>query len=1313
MKRQIPLSAPLVAGAVLVTLGAINGLGWVLQIDFLARVLPGGSRAGIVNPLLFIIIGLCFLEARSALGSPAPSNWTRHLAAFGIGLLHLLPLGYLFESLTGIPLGIDIVRAGVVATVANPNPGRISPNASVAFLLTGVALWLMRKPLVGQRRLSFVVCTFIVALVGFAGLAGHLLGLEALYKIADFNRILPTTAFGFLVAGAGLWALLDQSQPFEVGQAQERIQRRALAVCALVAVSCGIAGFSVMRDTFEQSLSRNMLLTATTTATSLGHTIDVSLWFPRTVATRPTVTQTLERLSRDSADSTSREFLQKIADSFLTAGLSGVEFYNAQGVLVVTAGSTMREKAQVVHPLRNAGQTASLAWDGSYVLLTDNPVLSASQNVGRVRTEQRMPLIDQLLLEVRSADETSDAVLCSKSGDKAVCAATRFRTPSFELPLQGAQGQVAEAVGKALAGERGVLSGKDPRGMAVLAAYAPIKDFGLGFGVKTDVNTLYAPLRPRFASLVGALLAIIALAFFALRSQIQPALVRLVESERKMTSILEEQSELVCLAQPDGKLLYVNPAFSNHFEMLPAQMVGRNLFEFVEPADRKALKETIAGVLHSGVAQDAESRMLTVAGARWVAWTNRMQRDSALGPLLHSVGRDVTERKQAEKALAASRAVLERTGRVAAVGGWELDLRTQALYWTDETRRIHEVADDFVPSLDSAIAFYAPEGRTAVVAAVEHGMASGAAWDLELPLITAKGRNIWVRAQGQVESENGNPVRLVGAFQDITERKTLEQRLADNERFIRKVTDNLPVRIAYVDREARFRFVNLAHCQRFGLPREEIIGRTRTELMNGLVDADVNRAISAVLSGTEQRVEFEEVLCGKTVRIESRMVPDVGEDGLVKGFFTTGIDITERAMAERALRDLTTIFDNTTDYVVQADWRGRVLYMNPAARQALGMVDADMEAQHSFAEFNTPQTNQMFADVIVPAVKAHGVWVGETTVYVAGRKVVPVNHMVIAQRGPDGRINRYSAIMRDISEEVAAKRETQRQAATLRSVTEAIPAIVSVVGADGRYRFANSSFERWSGTKRSDIIGRTLQEVLGRIECERSLPWVKKVLAGETVSFEQDFPSRANARHLSISYVPLWLATGEVDGFVSVGQDITRHKVEEVRLLHLTQRDGLTGLLNRSGFEQFLNGAMGDDGSVQSLALLYVDLDHFKPVNDMHGHPVGDQVLQQFANRLSNSVRPTDAVARFGGDEFAIALTGVRERSHAQAIADKVVAAAREPFTVGALTLQVGACVGVAFGTETTTNWQELVAHADAMLYRAKAAGRGQHAGIV
>ena len=132
---------------------------------------------------------------------------------------------------------------------------------------------------------------------------------------------------------------------------------------------------------------------------------------------------------------------------------------------------------------------------------------------------------------------------------------------------------------------------------------------------------------------------------------------------------------------------------------------------------------------------------------------------------------DLTRRKSSEADVQRSAAMLRRTGELANIGGWELDLETMRIDWTEQVFRIHELEPGPTPRLEDAISFYAVEGRPALQAAVEAGARDGTPWDLELPFVTAKGNRRWVRAQGVAICEDGRPVRLLGAFQDITEKK--------------------------------------------------------------------------------------------------------------------------------------------------------------------------------------------------------------------------------------------------------------------------------------------------------------------------------------------------------------------------------------------------------------------------------------------------------------------------------------------------------------------------------------------------------------
>ena len=246
----------------------------------------------------------------------------------------------------------------------------------------------------------------------------------------------------------------------------------------------------------------------------------------------------------------------------------------------------------------------------------------------------------------------------------------------------------------------------------------------------------------------------------------------LAHSEAQHRAIVEEQTELMALSSSSGELLYVNSACARQHEQDARSLTGRNLFDFVPAAEREAVRAKLNRVLNTGQPTTVESRIRSSTGREHlVSWHNSVQTDAQGRRLLRSVGRDITEQRRAEEKLRASEDFLTRTGRVAGVGGWAVDLVTDALNWSSETRRIHDVLPDFVPTLEGAIDFYAPASKPLIEAAIQECITTGKAWDLELQLITATGRPIWVRAVGDAEFENGKATRLVGAFQDITERK--------------------------------------------------------------------------------------------------------------------------------------------------------------------------------------------------------------------------------------------------------------------------------------------------------------------------------------------------------------------------------------------------------------------------------------------------------------------------------------------------------------------------------------------------------------
>lgn len=242
---------------------------------------------------------------------------------------------------------------------------------------------------------------------------------------------------------------------------------------------------------------------------------------------------------------------------------------------------------------------------------------------------------------------------------------------------------------------------------------------------------------------------------------------------------------LSAVANLEGYFLELNPAWSRVLGYDVEELKSVPFLHFVHPEDR-AKTESEAVKLASApiVSIDFENRYRCKDGSyRWLAWYAVAVAEEQL---IYATALDITEQKHSREKSDRQARTLNLTGKMAKVGGWELDLETQSPRWSDEVYRIHELPLDTEPSLVDAISFYAPEVRDEVGECVKTTLEGGPSWDREWPFITARGRPIWVRAQGEaVHGETGTIIGLRGTFQDITLRKKAELELERGESVLR------------------------------------------------------------------------------------------------------------------------------------------------------------------------------------------------------------------------------------------------------------------------------------------------------------------------------------------------------------------------------------------------------------------------------------------------------------------------------------------------------------------------------------------------
>ena len=303
----------------------------------------------------------------------------------------------------------------------------------------------------------------------------------------------------------------------------------------------------------------------------------------------------------------------------------------------------------------------------------------------------------------------------------------------------------------------------------------------------------------------------------------------------------------------------------------------------------------------------------------------------------------------------------------------------------------------------------------------------------------------------------------------------------------------------------------------------------------------------------------------------------------------------------------------------------------------------------------------------------------------------------------------YRGIGTDISARMRAEQDLRDTAERLRVFADNVPTMTAALDRDLRYSFVNKAFAQFFGLAPDRIIGRHLREVIGESAYLEVGKHFARVLEGQPARYERSL-TRANGQlhHLEVKLLPNVGDGGDILGCFTVTTDITEHKLTEERIQRVAHHDSLTGLPNRLLFVDRLQQAISfAKRDARQFALLYLDLDKFKPVNDSLGHAAGDEMLRAVADRIRGQVRESDTVARVGGDEFTVILPDIAKRDEAEIVARKIIAALGAPFRIGqnACSVEIGSSIGIAIYPADGRDTDTLVSSADAAMYSAKQAG--------
>ena len=385
---------------------------------------------------------------------------------------------------------------------------------------------------------------------------------------------------------------------------------------------------------------------------------------------------------------------------------------------------------------------------------------------------------------------------------------------------------------------------------------------------------------------------------------------QLKESQRKLSTLMNNLPGLAyrCKNDPDWTMEFVSegcfPLTGYHVEDMIA---NKNIAfaDIIHPEDLDQVWENIQIALDEKSHFQLNYRIYTAENQmKWV-WEQGQGVLDENGEVIALEGfiTDITQAKTAEEALIRSEELLNRTGKVAKVGGWDVDMETNFVVWTEATKMIHEVPMDYLPTVEMALQFYAPESQKILTQWLQQAIEFGESYDLELELITAKGNHLWVRAIGNPIFDQGKCVQLSGTLQDITAQKEAEEALRESEEKYRLLFENAGMGIAYYSLDGRVLEYNKIAQENVGLRIEEVEGKSFIELFGEEYGSIYYNRLKDVVKARETVVyeDFVELPMGD-MWFSSSYTVITDTAGNPTGLQIISNDITEQKLAALSLK---------------------------------------------------------------------------------------------------------------------------------------------------------------------------------------------------------------------------------------------------------------------------------------------------------------------------------------------------------------------------------------------------------------------------
>ncbi|WP_152528907.1 sensor domain-containing diguanylate cyclase [Rhodoferax saidenbachensis] len=583
---------------------------------------------------------------------------------------------------------------------------------------------------------------------------------------------------------------------------------------------------------------------------------------------------------------------------------------------------------------------------------------------------------------------------------------------------------------------------------------------------------------------------------------------------------------------------------------------------------------------------------------------------------------------------------------------------------------------------------------------------------------------MWVREHAHVVRDpQGEVLYFEGTIEDITEERSATARLEQSEAILQSILHTIPDQVWLKDVDGVYLACNDQFASNMGTKAVTVVGTTdaawvSAELEQQFIDAD-RRAIQ-----WGKAMHYQEALITTSNPqgdwFEVSRIPVRDGEGHTIGVLGIARNIQERRDAESQLRDASEQLELVMMGADLGRWdhdltQEKGYRLDARACQILGRPAHEATQYRAWGHLIHPDD----LPGTLRAMRSH--LGGNTRAYEAeyrarhtdGRWIWLASRGKVVQTGQDEQPLRMVGTIMDISARKQAEIKLRATQAELQATLNAIPDLLIEFSADGHYRAIHSHTGTDLIAPIEEQIGKTLHQVINLEAADTCMAALREALEVGHSFGKQYWVDGPNGKiWFELSAVRKPTEPGDEQRLIAVARNITERKMAEESIRHLAFHDSLTDLPNRRLLGDRLQQAVTASARQQQYgALLFLDLDRFKQLNDTQGHEVGDLLLKEVAQRLKLCVRAIDTVARLGGDEFVVLIQDLSTepdaaRLHATTVGHKILASLNEPYTLGGLEASTTPSIGITLFQGNVVPPAEILKQADMAMYQAKAEGR-------